>query len=59
MTKLLEQFIQYAKEEFGYTITCENSATPDTFETFFGNPLLENDTTTTRIFQTEKTCFRL
>lgn len=45
MTKLLEQFIQYAKEEFGYTITCKNSATPDTFETFFGNPLLENDTT--------------
>ncbi len=45
MTKLLEQFIQYAKEEFGYTVTCEKSTTPDTFETFFGNPLSENDTT--------------
>lgn len=42
MTKMLEDFIKYAKEEFGYTITCEESSTPDTFETFFGNYFVEN-----------------
>ena len=42
MTKILEDFIKYAREEFGYTISCEESSTPDTFETFFGNYFVEN-----------------
>lgn len=42
MIKILEDFIKYAREEFGHTITCEESSTPDTFETFFENYFVEN-----------------
>ena len=41
----LEEFIKYAKEEFGFTIICEKSNNPNTFGIIFGdfeNPLAQH-----------------
>lgn len=37
-TMPVEDFIKYAKEEFGYCLTLEKSDDPDTFENLFGGP---------------------
>ena len=36
MTSLMDKFIMYAKEQFGYDISLTEADTPDTFESLFG-----------------------
>ncbi len=43
MREMMDEFIKYAKEQFGYDITFENSSTPDTFETLFGASFLKQN----------------
>lgn len=38
---MLEDFIKYAKEEYGVTITQEESDEPDTFEKLFGGSFIK------------------
>lgn len=38
----MEDFIRYAKEQFGVDVTLEKTETPDTFETLFGDLTLDN-----------------
>lgn len=40
---LLEEFIKYAKSEFGYEISVTNSNYPDSFESIFGGSFLSLD----------------
>lgn len=41
--KMLDDFIQYAKEQFGYDIIIEKVSEPDTFKSVFGVSFLEQD----------------
>lgn len=41
MRDMMDEFVKYAKEEFGYDITFEKSLEPDTFETLFGASFLK------------------
>lgn len=43
MNEMLNDFIKYAKEQFGYDIIAEKSSTPDTFESIFGFTFLDSD----------------
>ena len=36
MNSLMDKFIKYAKEQFGYDISLTEADTPDTFESLFG-----------------------
>ena len=36
MNSLMDKFIMYAKEQFGYDISLTEAGTPDTFESLFG-----------------------
>ena len=36
MNSLMDKFIMYAKEQFGYDISLTEADTPDTFESLFG-----------------------
>lgn len=42
--EMLEDFIRYAKEQFGYDIVLENVSNPDTFRSIFDVSFLEYDT---------------
>ena len=37
----MEEFIQYAKEQFGYNISFDKSSMPDTFESLFGMSFID------------------
>lgn len=52
MNEMMEKFIKYAKEQFGYDISFKNSSTPDTFEKLFGASFLCPDDS--YLIQTEK-----
>lgn len=41
--KMLDDFIHYAKEQFGYDIVVERTPEPDTFKSIFGVSFLEQD----------------
>lgn len=41
MKDIMEEFVEYAKKQFGYDISYEESLCPDTFESFFGASFLE------------------
>lgn len=41
--EMLEEFIKYAKEQFGCDIIPKKSSVPDTFEGIFGISFLEQD----------------
>lgn len=41
MDKMLEELIGFAKDEFGYELTIDTEATPQSFETFFGCSFLD------------------
>ena len=51
---LLDEFIAYAKEEFGYDIQVKESSTPDTFERIFGTSFLKQELETETIPVTYK-----
>lgn len=42
-SQLLEDFIKYAKSEFGYEISIKKSTFPDSFESIFGGSFLSLD----------------
>lgn len=41
----VDDFIQYAKEQFGCDITLNSTGEPDFFEKIYGTSFLEQDTT--------------
>ena len=41
MSSMMEEFIQYAKEQFGYNISFDKSSMPDTFESLFGMSFID------------------
>lgn len=41
MSSMMEEFIQYAKEQFGYNISFDKSSMPDTFESLFGMSFMD------------------
>lgn len=41
--QMLEDFIKYAKSEFGYEINVKKSSFPDSFESIFGGSFLNLD----------------
>lgn len=41
--QMLEEFIRYAKEQFGCDIIAKESSAPDTFKGIFGVSFLEQD----------------
>lgn len=43
MSQMLDDFIRYAKEQFGYDIVAKESSAPDTFKSIFGVSFLEQD----------------
>lgn len=43
MKQILDEFIKYAKEQFGYEISVEKTSTPDSFESIFGVNFFEQD----------------
>ena len=42
-SSVIDEFIKYAKEQFGYDIILKSSETPDTFAGIFGASFLEQD----------------
>ncbi|MDO4487153.1 MAG: hypothetical protein Q4C46_11290 [Bacillota bacterium] len=38
--RLVEEFLEYAKEQYGYDISLKSSDTPDTFESIFGESFI-------------------
>lgn len=43
MKQILDEFIEYAKEQFGFEISVEKTSIPDSFERIFGISFLEQD----------------
>lgn len=41
--QILEDFIKYAKDKFGYDIFIEKAPLPDSFESIFGASFLDQD----------------
>lgn len=42
----IDDFVRYAKEQFGVEVTLEENRTPDTFENLFGESFLEKTAVT-------------
>ncbi len=42
-SKAVEDFIKYAREEFGYNIVLDSSSEPDSFESIFGCSFIQSD----------------
>lgn len=43
MDKMLQEFLEFAKDKFGVNVTVSESDSPDSFESVFGNSFLQND----------------
>lgn len=43
MKDVMEAFVKYAKEQFGYDISLKTSSTPDTFESLFGASFIQQN----------------
>lgn len=41
MSDMMDEFVKYAKKEFGCDVTFEKSLKPDTFESIFGQSFLK------------------
>lgn len=53
---MLEDFIKYAKEEFGLTITPISSDNPDTFEKIFGEVYMKDREIRCKFYKYEGGC---
>ena len=45
MRELMTEFLRFAKEQYGYSISFDNNLTPDTFKSLFGDSFIEQNTT--------------
>lgn len=42
MDKMLQEFLEFAKDKFGVNVTVSESDSPDSFESVFGDSFLQN-----------------
>lgn len=57
MNSLMDKFVKYAKEQFGYDISLTEAGTPDTFESLFGVSFI-NEEENTAVSYDEKLIYK-